>query len=313
MTLQTYSAHRNLFVFSITGLFSGLVKRVVCIYLLTLNVISLSAQTIIGNSVGDPSAILDIQSNSKGVLFPRMTAVQRNGIPNPLTGLMIWNTTDKVLEINLGTPNFPYWKIVTPRLCRAKINPTTFKIFKCHNLGAANTDADPFVPSWEIAGDYWQWGIRNVAADGPSGPDPGQDNSAAIAGWNSTGGPDNAWRDDIKTANDPCPDGFRVPTKADWDGMRYNNPRVAVGTFTDDVTNYGSGTKWGEDLFLPTTGQRGFTNGSLLFRGVRGTYWSSTQDPATTDRAYYFYITQVQLVIGTLPRGTGMSIRSIAE
>jgi hypothetical protein len=54
-------------------------------------------------------------------------------------------------------------------LCRAKISPTEYRNFMCHNLGAANTDADPFTPSWEINGGYWQWGRKEQASRGLAG------------------------------------------------------------------------------------------------------------------------------------------------
>lgn len=40
-----------------------------------------------------PSAILDIKSDTKGVLFPRMSSAQRLSIPSPPNGLMIYDTT----------------------------------------------------------------------------------------------------------------------------------------------------------------------------------------------------------------------------
>lgn len=38
------------------------------------------------------SAILDVQSDSKGMLVPRMTSVQRTGITTPATGLLVYDT-----------------------------------------------------------------------------------------------------------------------------------------------------------------------------------------------------------------------------
>lgn len=70
----------------------------------------LDAQTVIGGISPDVSAILDVQSNSKGVLFPRLTSSERNGIISPATGLMIFNTTTSCLEINLGGTNSPLWQ-----------------------------------------------------------------------------------------------------------------------------------------------------------------------------------------------------------
>lgn len=42
----------------------------------------------------DASAILDVQSTDKGVLFPRMTLTQRTGISNPSEGLLVYQTDD---------------------------------------------------------------------------------------------------------------------------------------------------------------------------------------------------------------------------
>ena len=47
----------------------------------------------------DAKAVLDIQSTTKGVLFPRMTATQRDAIATPPTGLTIYNTTANELQV----------------------------------------------------------------------------------------------------------------------------------------------------------------------------------------------------------------------
>lgn len=55
----------------------------------------LSAQGVSINTDGsdpDASAALDISSTSKGVLLPRLTAVQKSAISSPATGLMIYQT-----------------------------------------------------------------------------------------------------------------------------------------------------------------------------------------------------------------------------
>jgi len=64
--------------------------------------LTLQAQGISINDTGlppDPSAALDIQSGNKGLLPPKMTTVQRDGIPSPAEGLIIWNITT-------GCPNY---------------------------------------------------------------------------------------------------------------------------------------------------------------------------------------------------------------
>ena len=46
----------------------------------------------IGTTLPDASAILDVASTSKGVLFPRMTETQKDAISSPATGLIIYQT-----------------------------------------------------------------------------------------------------------------------------------------------------------------------------------------------------------------------------
>lgn len=71
------------------------------------------SQTGIGTTTPDASAILDISSSNKGILFPRMTSLERNTIANPATGLTIFNTTTNALEINKGTSTAPNWTAST--------------------------------------------------------------------------------------------------------------------------------------------------------------------------------------------------------
>jgi hypothetical protein len=58
-------------------------------------------QVGVGTSSPDNSSVLDVNSINKGILIPRMTESQRNGIINPVTGLMIYQTD--------GTAGFYYF------------------------------------------------------------------------------------------------------------------------------------------------------------------------------------------------------------
>lgn len=59
---------------------------------------------VIGSTVStdEASAILALNSTSKGLLFPRMTTTQRNAIATPADGLVIYNTTDNKLQVRAG-------------------------------------------------------------------------------------------------------------------------------------------------------------------------------------------------------------------
>ncbi len=66
----------------------------------------------IGNGavLPDASAMLDIQSDSKGLLIPRLSTAQRNAIVSPATGLLIFQVDGTAgFYFNSGTPVSPNW------------------------------------------------------------------------------------------------------------------------------------------------------------------------------------------------------------
>lgn len=213
--------------------------------------------------------------------------------------------------------------------CTANVAASTPKAVGCHNLGA-NPEADPQVPSWELIGDYYQWG-RNptcFATDGTTRANPcsspiygvsgpwgsGEDekNMNAITGWSTTAAPNGSWANASKTENDPCPEGFRIPTASQWSSLINNtlNPRTVVGTWTLNSTNYSSGLKLGASFFLPVGGYRATTNGSLDNRGRNGYYWASTESSAN---ARHLFFAQTIFSVETSARNFGFSLRCIEE
>jgi hypothetical protein len=47
----------------------------------------------IGVTTANASALLQVDSTTQGVLFPRMTTTQKNAIASPATGLVVFDTT----------------------------------------------------------------------------------------------------------------------------------------------------------------------------------------------------------------------------
>ncbi len=70
---------------------------------------SIYAQVGIGTIEPDDSSILDLVSNSKGLLMPRLSTTERDEITLPATGLMIYNSTSNDGQLNIGTPEIPNW------------------------------------------------------------------------------------------------------------------------------------------------------------------------------------------------------------
>ncbi len=73
-------------------------KSILFVTILLLKINSF-AQIGIGTNNPDPSAMLDLTSNNKGLLPPRMTEAQRDAILSPSEGLVIYNTISHCLEI----------------------------------------------------------------------------------------------------------------------------------------------------------------------------------------------------------------------
>lgn len=79
-------------------------KSIVCLAFCCLLGLALNAQQVgINTSNPDPSAVLDVFSSDKGLLFPRLTTAQRNSINNPAHGLTIYNTTSQCMETYFPT------------------------------------------------------------------------------------------------------------------------------------------------------------------------------------------------------------------
>ena len=79
-------------------------KKITFTVAFLLATLASKAQNAAINSTGtapDASAMLDVSSTTKGILTPRMTAVQRAAIASPATGLLVYQTN--------GTDGFYYY------------------------------------------------------------------------------------------------------------------------------------------------------------------------------------------------------------
>lgn len=122
----------------------------------------------------------------------------------------------------------------------------------------------------------------------------------------------------VKTDNDPCPSGWRVPT--------YSELNVLITDHSDWTTNdgqigyYYSGVltttvydthPLGEDkpqVFLPAAGYR-YSNGSAYYRGTCGYYWSSK--PSSGAYNLDFSSSSVRMVYNS--RAYGYSVRCVQK
>ncbi|WP_027378343.1 autotransporter outer membrane beta-barrel domain-containing protein [Chryseobacterium daeguense] len=101
------------------------IKRFLLLIIL-LSTAAVKAQVGIGTPNPNPSSILDLSSTTKGLLAPRMTTAQRNAIISPADGLMVYDTTARLLYYYVGSTASwsPLTSSVTERLNFKRIKST---------------------------------------------------------------------------------------------------------------------------------------------------------------------------------------------
>ena len=193
-----------------------------------------------------------------------------------------------------------------------------------NNPGIGNPTAttDPGVLIGSIDGEPIRWATRNVAAPGTfaqnatdagmffqwnrhtgwSAADP-LVSSPADATWDNTHATGETW---VRT-NDPCPPGWRVPTRAEFNALINAGHKWTTQSGVNG-TVFGSGNN---TLFLPAAGRR-LTNGVFGWVGTDGYFWSSSPSTQATD-AMYLWIQQGISSVRNAHRAVGSSVRCVAE
>jgi len=82
-------------------------------FLLLIGFSSFAQGVGIGTITPDNSAELDIASNNRGLLIPRMSTSLMNAILNPAKGLMVYDSVANRFMVNLGFPASPNWQPLT--------------------------------------------------------------------------------------------------------------------------------------------------------------------------------------------------------
>ena len=293
------------------------------------------------NTTGSPVTALSGNNAGNNISTPVTATVNYVTTNTPFMGLTNTNpaTVDIYVVYNDGATNNGTDRqlkltanIKDCACCVAKVSATLWKEFLCHNLGA-DMSLDPHTPVVGLQGGYVQWGRRGPNTTGDSrvdwqtaanttefaaAPTAGNANAGTISGWNTTAAANNAWltAGGAKTAADPCPSGFRVPTQAQWAGVVANNTAIYTGAWTNSNTYYGSSVSFGPNstaklLTLPAAGIRFNSDGSLGSRGSLGYYWSSTEI-STNAYCLLFNSGSVTATLST-SRAYGFSVRCIAE
>jgi uncharacterized protein (TIGR02145 family) len=195
------------------------------------------------------------------------------------------------------TPNCNFSRYASITGCYANVGGT-FKDFLCYNLGVTGTQDPLTYQSGNNNGTLYQWGRQtdghevrtSTTQAGPvAAPVANRFITVSNVDWlnpanNSLWGDGTAGADPAKTANDPCPTGFKIPSQAQWGGLfRTGITSGAPGTANQNTWTWTtSGFMVGSNLFLPAAGYRNGSNATLTNVGTNAYYSSSNVNGTNT-------------------------------
>ena len=274
------------------------------------------AQIGIGTTTPDDSAALEIFSSSKGLLLPRLTTAQRNAIEDPVLGLAVY-----CIDCGLGAISFyngASWSGVSEIQGRPNTQVKADNLggtftFLSHNLGA-DTTLNPHVPNEHLNGDYYQWGKKV--------PDATTDGWTTEA-WGDADGTTvyTNWIPNEKTIQDPCPEGYRVPSALEWQAVINSNIATRTGSWNGtefglftNALHFGPNTIT-KKLTLPAAGFYRNNDGVLTDHNESGSYWTSSNNSNDEDpMSFTLNFTNVdESTAGLTFRTEGQSVRCIAQ
>jgi len=116
----------------------------------------------------------------------------------------------------------------------------------------------------------------------------------------------------VKTVNDPCPNGWRMPTRVELTTLTQTTYVNNVWITENGINGYRcTDINTGNTLFLPAAGSRGSLNGSHGLVGMGGYYWSSAT--ASAGANHLLFTNGIFLTNYASNRAAGFSVRCVAE
>jgi len=316
---------------------------------------SLSGWLIVGDMANSASIPLELDFKN-----------DLNSHSGPIYGLTRENAAPVTINIiyNDGTTDVKAPPLTTKIqdcfCCGAQLKDENDKYygreFMCYNLGAA-ANVQTISPDRQAAyttpvdnyGNYYQWGrtadghqLRNsTPIPGPvttfdaNGQATGDTISKFITNGNipydwRVPQDNNLWSDSGKTGNDPCPEGWRVPTHAEWisifDGNLSTTTSIPAAGY---MSASGNTWKWNSTgttgflvtpsgsseatLFLPAGGDRYYSNGGGDTVASNGYYWSSSIYTVSNNAYDFTFYSTTMNPNNSNFRAYGFSVRCITE
>jgi len=240
-----------------------------------------AARGVVWGTSRNPTLVCNSGSTSNGSGTGSFTSNLSNLTPNTRYYVRAYTTNSAGTafgdQVEFTSDHMPNWPRDTETTIVDVTNPATGRIWMDRNLGASRAATSS--TDTQAYGDLFQWGR---AADGHQKRNSGMTSTLSSSDqpghgdfilapnspydWRSPQN-DNLWKG-VDGISNPCPDGYRLPTRDEWDAERQSwSSRNATGAFASP-------------LRLPVAGTRWLSSGSLSNVGSLGRYWSGTADGA---------------------------------
>ena len=266
-------------------------------------------------STADASAILDVKSDTAGLLIPRMTQTQRDAISNPATGLLVYQTT---------APTGYYYYTGSDWIGLMSTGPGGISI-----SGLIDSDGNTY-PTITIGNQVWMAENLKVTHYRNGDAIPNETDAGTWAGL-STGA--YCWYDNDQTTNEKygvlynwyavddsrglCPEGWHVPTHAEWTTLTtyLGGTSVAGGKMkaTSDLWTSPNIAATNSSSFSGLPGGYRGSDGSFYSIGSGGLWWSSTEYSSSGAWGRYLSYDDGTVYVYNYVKRSGFSVRCLRD
>jgi len=255
----------------------------------------------------DSSAILDVNSTSRGLLPPRMTTEERDAIINPVEGLMIFNTNSIMLELYDGIS----WGSVTGK-------------FFCGSSQVSDDEGNAY-STIQIGSQCWITKNLNTGALISGSID--QSNNSTIEKYCYNNDENNCaiygalyqWDEMMQyliteSTRGICPEGWHLPSDAEWCTLEQRiDPTVSCSGTDWRGTDGGTKLKQGGSSgFEALMAGRYISAGAFGSSGTGGYFWASTEGSSGAWERY-LYDSDDQVGRNDQNKNYGLSVRCIYD
>jgi len=282
----------------------------------------------IGTISPNSSALLDVESTSKGLLPPRMTTSQRDAISNPASGLTIYNTDKNDMEFYNGN----YWRRFQLANSEYVVCGEDFidlrdnKSYSTVQIGTQCWMAENLNVGTRIDGSGSQTNNSTIEKYCYNDNNTNCDTYGGLYQWDEMMG-----YVTTEGTQGICPTGWHLPTDAEWmtleeevestTGVNWNTTGKrgtdAGGNLKETGTSHwispNTGATNNSSFTALPGGGRSYSDGSFYNLGYNGHWWSSSENSGVYAWYRYLFYNFAQVDRWATLQTSGFSVRCLKD